>query len=770
MLPAIFILLILISLGAVRLALFEQPAPTDIRNFVGKDRILATLRGEVLTDVFEADKNDWKFGRYSWSGGGSSFYLKTTETQTATGFQPISGTIRVQVEDSLEGIEPGDNVQMYCWLSRFKQPLNPGQFNVADYMHRRGVFVSATVKSTNGIMLMEKAAPTSFPRLQKRLRQITTSALVDESIAREPARGILEALILGQRKNQSSEVFEAFRKTGLAHFICLSGLHFGILTLCVWWISRAMGLSKRWRAVVCLGITILYVTIVPPRAATLRAAVLVWFMCLAILVFRRPRPLNTLSLTAMIMLLIRPMDVFAPDWQLSYGTVTGIILFYNPIHNRILTMTLDRFPDTWDLSMAGRFCLEVAKQILEITTVGLAAWLGGAGILLYHFGTITPLSVLFTVLVSPLVFAILIFGFLKILLSFLLPTLGALLAIITAGLANFLIWLVTLLQHIPFSQLTPGHISLLIIAFFYLCLLWPRLFPSRKRLYRHIAFASLLGAIVLPLAWNKYNKTHSGNLEVTVLSVGHGQAIHISLPDSTNLLFDAGSLTMQDPGRRVILPFLRHRGITELEAIIISHDDIDHLNAVPEVINSIHPNTILANQDLIQRSQTLSSAGFLRQCLEQERMELRPIDLTRWKNGSVQLKLLWPTEEILQNDTFSDNDKSQVVLLKYSEKRILICSDIELPAQIKLFEQFPELKSDVVIMPHHGSTTNLLDDFVQRLNPQAIVISCSRQRMETAFQPPSSIKAFYTPIDGAVSIYISQEGKLTIQGFCEQTQ
>lgn len=763
--PVFFVLLAFFSLGAVRLSLFQQPTSNDVRNFVGEDRILATLRGRVLTEVFEADKNDWKFGRYSWSGGGASFYLTITHAETETGFQSLSGTVRVQVEGELEGIEPGDTVQMYCWLSRFEPPLNPGQFDVADYMHRRGVYVSATVKNAAGVERMEKASPASFPRLQKRLRELTTTALVDDSIAQDPARGILEALILGQRKNQSPEVFEAFRKTGLAHFICLSGLHFGILALFIWWISRIFGLSKRWRAVVCLGVTILYMLIIPPRAATLRAAILVWFMCLATLVFRHPRPLNTLCFAAIGMLLIRPMDVFAPDWQLSYGTVAGILLFYNPIYNRILTVTLDRLPDRWDLSLTGRLCLGGIARVLESTTVGLSAWLGGAGILLYHFGTINPWSAVFTVLASPVVFFILMFGFLKILVGFWLPTLGALLAVVTAGLAQLLVWSVTVLRNVPFSEIVLGHIPGLIIAMIYICFLWPRLFPSRRLLYRRLVFASILGTVLLPFAWNWNKEVRFANLEVTVLSVGHGQAIHIALPDSRHLLFDAGSLTVQDPGRRVILPYLRYRGIRDLEAILISHDDIDHLNAIPEVVAGIHVHAVLSNSAVCRQAQTLSSAGFLRQCLEQEHLEIRPIDHVLWKNDPVQWNFLWPTERIMEDKAVSDNDKSQVVLLEYAGRRILLCSDIERAAQAGLLELYPQLQSDIVIMPHHGSATNLLDDFVPRLNPEAIIVSCSRQRSKTAFHPPASVKSYYTPTDGAVSIQITSDGNLSIHSF-----
>ena len=115
---------------------------------------------------------------------------------------------------------------------------------------------------------------------------------------------------------------------------------------------------------------------------------------------------------------------------------------------------------------------------------------------------------------------------------------------------------------------------------------------------------------------------HRKELRLTCLSVGHGQAIVISLPDGKgNILFDAGSLTMRNPGRSVVTPFLRHRGIDTLDSIIISHDDIDHLNGIPEIITDVKVRKILANNAVLKIAQTLSSAGFLRQILEQQDLE-----------------------------------------------------------------------------------------------------------------------------------------------------
>ena len=97
-------------------------------------------------------------------------------------------------------------------------------------------------------------------------------------------------------------------------------------------------------------------------------------------------------------------------------------------------------------------------------------------------------------------------------------------------------------------------------------------------------------------------------------------------------------------------------------------------------------------------------------------------------------------------------------------KGILVCSDIEKFGQRQLLALYPDLKTDVVIMPHHGSTRNLIDGFAEKLGAENVIISCSRRRYESAFKPNPPVRGFYTPQSGAVKVTITPKGKLKIAG------
>jgi len=758
-------------LGAIRLISFNRPAANDIRNFVGDERILATIRGYVATEPWLEDRDSWKFGRFLWSKPGTSFYLKLREIETKTGWAEVGGTVRVQVAEPAVDISIGDYIQAYCWLDRFGGPLNPGQFDLKNYLARRGVFVGAFVKSRGGIERLGRSDLTTLASIKNRLRAIAAEALFGETSPDDQSNAMLGALLLGQRGHIDPAIFEAFCETGLSHFICLSGLHMGILVGFVWWVCRKAGLTKRLRAAVCIIVIGLYVLIVPPRAPTIRAAIICSFFCLAVLVRRRPNALNTLSLSAIVLLAVRPMDLFNVGWQLSYTSVLGIILLQRRISNWLFERTIDRIdtlgPKENERLFVG-FLKAVPTSAVELFSVGVAAWLGAAGVLLYHFGVITPMAAVWTVLVFGLVFAILAVGFLKMALAALLPTAALVLGIIATGLADLLIVIVKLIASWNISGVQVGKVSIWLIVLYYCFLLFARFGHLHRPVVKKAICAAMTFVILLCPAITKYQSNYRRDLEVTCLAVGHGQAVFVGMPGRENLLFDAGSLNIKNCGQRIVVPFLREKGIGKLNAIFVSHDDIDHMNGMPEIFSASKVGDVYTNEAFLAKIDTSPTAVFLADCLENENQQLKLLDEYVLSSSKAKIMSIWPTLQICRAESISDNDKSQVTLIEFAGKKILLCSDIERFAQERIFQMHADLKADVVVMPHHGSTRNLIDGFVERIGAEVAIISCSRGRYEAAYKPAAGAKAFYTPVDGAVTVKITPDGTITTAGFVKQ--
>ncbi|MBN2457124.1 MAG: DNA internalization-related competence protein ComEC/Rec2 [Sedimentisphaerales bacterium] len=757
-----------ICLGAVRLIDFYKAAPNDICNLVGRERKLATIRGFIITEPYIKRNEQWEFAKFMHSDPTTSFYLKVKEAQTKDSWEKITGTVRVTVAEPLLDIKAGDYIQIYCWLDKFKKATNPGQFDIAKYLARKRVFVAAYVKSPEGIEMIKAGPLSTFAKLQNKLKEVSAEALLGGSNIESKNQGLLQALLLGYRKNIDNKTYTAFRKTGLLHFISLSGMHLGILVGVVWWLCARAGLMKPARAVICIIVVAVFLLIVPPRAPTVRAAIISWVFCLSFFFRRRFNSLNTLSLAAIILLLIRPTQLFEPGWQLSFASVLGILLFCKSVH-LFLYEKITGLPWIQKAPLTKPFYRIVSRPgpyLLRLFSTGLTAWMSGTGILLYHFYTINPLTCIWTVIVFPLVAAILTIGYLKIILSLLTPTVAALSGVLLSGLCDLLIWIVKLIAHLGVSEILIGSVPFALVALYYCFIFFTGLSFFRYFRLRRIICTVTAFTIIVWLGGLKWQRTHRNNLVISVLDIGHGQAILVRMPGEANILFDAGSLNKSDPARRIILPFLDHQGIDEIEAIIISHDDIDHINAIPEVFDGRNVRNIYTTNDLIKHN-SFGATKHLKRFLNNRGAHLLLLSEAPQIVSPAKIKFLWPTEKASRNEQLSDNDRSLVSIINFAGRKILFCSDIEKYAQRQILQLFGDLTADVVVVPHHGSAKTAEAEFLENLESEVMICSCARGQYEKhqVIEQDNNKRLFYTAKDGAITVTIGESGSMDVRTY-----
>jgi competence protein ComEC len=266
----------------------------------------------------------------------------------------------------------------------------------------------------------------------------------------------------------------------------------------------------------------------------------------------------------------------------------------------------------------------------------------------------------------------------------------------------------------------------------------------------------------------RWQRTHRDCLTLTVLNVGHGQAVLAELPGGASILFDAGSLSKNDVGTRVVSPFLRYSGIAKIDAVVISHGDIDHINGLPEIVDVCQTNVAVYASDVFF-DDTRPTVDFLKKYLGQKNVRIPP-DGNIPVSGDATVKVLWPDKDVLENDSISDNDKSIVTMIEYTGRRILIGSDIEKFAQSEILRLYPDLKADVLIAPHHGSAKTLERDFINQLEPDTIICSCGR----TSYQEGRVIRQstgpglYYTGRDGAITVRVNKQGTIEAKTFAKE--
>jgi competence protein ComEC len=292
----------------------------------------------------------------------------------------------------------------------------------------------------------------------------------------------------------------------------------------------------------------------------------------------------------------------------------------------------------------------------------------------------------------------------------------------------------------------------------------------RRPVIKRATCALMLCSIIIYLGALKWQRTHRDNLVLTCLDVGHGQAILAQLPGKTNILFDAGSLYGNDIGTRIISPYLDYIGTRNIDAIIISHNDTDHINGIPEIVENCNVRNVYANNAFFDMKDTWGTAKFLNDCLAEKgikRMESR-IKFS----SSANIENLWPIEQNYKRKDLSDNDRSLVSLIQFAGVKILLCSDIEEFSQRELLKLYPDLKVDVVVIPHHGSTATLDIEFLKHLDADVLICSRGRDRYGKTGGDTYSVK--YAPVesrslctseDGAITVFIETDGMIKTDVF-----
>jgi competence protein ComEC len=739
-------------LGGIRLIAYNKPVSNDIRNIAFEDFTFAHIKARIVSEPVIVREGDWLFWKFSQSLPYTTFYARVTDIKTAEGWKKAAGIIKFYISEDANGLNPGDKFQTFCRLDKFSPPDNPGQFDTARYMNSNGVFLSASVKSANAVTVLGTEKPNSPFDIKAKLRQLAIAALLDNTESDNDMR-LVEALVLGSRTKIDRQLYNDFIKTGLVHLVALSGLNVGILAGCFWWLSKKAGLLHRGRAIACIIATIVFLLVVPATSSTLRAGIMFTIFCLGQLSNRRSSGLNSLAAAAIFLLLIRPMDFLDAGFQLSFAAVLGIVLFYEPIRNFLILPAepLRKTPFYSSLRMP-----------LDMLAIGFAAWLAIIPIIAWHFYQFQVLTAIWTVPATLPVSIILILGTFKILLNPLLPTLAGGLAIIIDFSAKVLSYLVTIFAKVPLSRIIIGKLPFYIVLIFYLMLfLWK--FFQFKRPAKNLIYTAVI--VFLPIFAVFINKPEkSDNLQLTALSVGHGQAIYVGTPDNGNFIIDAGSMSRNDIGSRIVNPFLDYTAIDKIDSVFISHDDIDHYNGLPEILNKHNCKNVYTTPQFIQNAATSATDAMLSEFIRSKNIHLG-VAPEKISLNKVIITRLWPKETSTET-LLSDNESSLVLLFEYAGRKILLCSDITADVQKQLMNMYSDLDVDVIITPHHGSGRTTYPAFLNYFKPEFLVTSCSEARFSSISpEITGHIQSYFTCKDGAVTVFISPAGQIKTKTF-----
>jgi len=217
-------------------------------------------------------------------------------------------------------------------------------------------------------------------------------------------------------------------------------------------------------------------------------------------------------------------------------------------------------------------------------------------------------------------------------------------------------------------------------------------------------------------------RSQAGRLETTVFSVGHGCATLIQLPSGQNLLYDAGQLSSPEYGARSVAASLWSRGITHLDAVVISHADADHYNMLPDLLERFSVGVIYVSPVMFESENQAMLA--LQEAIRKAEVPVQEIfagDRLQGGEDCLVEAIHPPRRGVLLGD---NNANSIALAVEFQGRRILIPGDLESPGLDDVLAEEP-WDCDVLLAPHHGSRSSDPPGLAAWCSPEWVIISGS---------------------------------------------
>ncbi len=592
---------------------------------------------------------------------------------------------------------------------RLERERNPGTPDRSERLRTQGV---VAVFRASEMRCEQWIAP--FPQraaaFKKSFREGIVAGLDPEC---EEAK-VIRAVVIGERAQDSLELVRSFRESGTLHVFTVSGLHVAMLGSIIWFVLKWTGVRRRWAVPLIIVAMFGYVWLTGNGQAAVRAAWMGAVFLGAFALRRRSDLLNSLGVVLLVALVWDNRVIRMPGVQLSYGVVASIGLL-TVFTRRCFTWiaAVDDFLPVSEMGWWQRKWLGVRRKLADALAVSTAASIGSTPLGMFHFGLFTPVSVLATVALVPLVYLLLM-----------------------AAIFSSAVY--------PFWK--TGSVILNRANF---CLAWA---CSETAEF----FADMPGAST---------STRVPERDVLVIyDLQYGAGASCFVPAGGNaVMIDTGG--KRDLESEVGFS-MRQLGM-EPDSVIFTHADAGHM-AGPELVGTMFPLRQVAMGghgspgSVAVKWETFSKKGM-------ETMQPHKGDRLDFGGGVWGEVLLSPHDEILGPVA---DDRALVFMMHWQGWKILWLGDAGRFSEVAMINSGAELKADVIVAGFHESDTSLTDEFITAVNPQAIVLPSppgsdmdGYRVIRTKGWRKKHITVIEQAAAGGLTVTVGADGSLLIEGF-----
>ena len=609
---------------------------------------------------------------------------------------------------------------------------NPGDFDYLKYLQRRDIYTILNINEKEIVYLGRKLGNPLSSVAEFLRGQITTLTHPLNS----EQKGIFNAIILGDKSGLTPENRAIFQGLGIMHIFAVSGLHVGFVMFLLAAITSLMKLPNALRNIIIFSCLALYAALTGFASPVLRAIIMLGIYWWGKEKWSTANTANALFVAAFVLLLFNPLLIFDASFQFTFSA-TAFIIFLTPIIKKIKYLGNDAI------------------------AVPTAAWMGTIPLTAYYFNIFTPLGIILALPAGLMAGVTVIIGFIAFGLSFFSEVIAQLLMTAVGGVIFYSEKLMLLFHKLPLigeglAIATPSLFSIFLYYFLAvsICVIYYyrynphlRIFIMKK--YKPIIVVTLI-LIIFALSLQAFLPSY---LEVVFLDVGQGDCVFIKTPAGQVIIIDGGGVSgTNNYGDMVLIPFLKHIGIKEVDLLINTHPHLDHIAGLYPVLEKYPVGIVLIPSGFEEDYQNFKRI-----------MEEKNINYIYSEKGQVielgediRLNILHPPADYPVS--FGANNHSIVAELTYNDLSMLFTGDIEAEAINEMLAYTPS--SQVLKFPHHGSSGSLNPLFLEVVNPQIAVIQVGRKNPfghpgqdVLEYFADEGIPVYRNDLHGAISIY-----------------
>ena len=635
----------------------------------------------------------------------------------------VDEKVYVTIYNHTPGLSPGQRIRFPARLRLFTNFNNPGKYNYTQAMALRGFTCSASISDGRRIVMMGEGGLGFFPgrleAIRGPIRKLFQRALSSKECA------IFRALILGEKQEIDHELREPFHRAGLGHLLAVSGLHIGLVawisfSVFKWLLTLSYGITLKTNIrntaalITCLPV-IAYTCLAGFQVSSQRAMIMTLVYLVSMIIGREKEIWSTLSLACLAVLALNPNELFSLSFQLSFLAVVGILLLVPVLFQLIPGLAESRQKKSLVSSLYLYF------WGLIFATISATIFL--LPLTVAYFNSISLVSIPANLTTVPIV------GL------WILPLglIGSFFAHVSTPLAEFFLqasaWGVKLMMniiqfwgHFSWATLWVFKPSLFEIILSYILFL-SVFFRKQWRPARYV-FLLILFLFTLDCSFWLYSTRFSNKLRVTFFDVGDGNSALVQFPGKERMLIDGGGFSNSsfDMGRMVVGPALFSKKIMRVDYVVLSHPQSDHMGGLRFISSNFHPREFWYNGDSVQTPSFIDLMSIIK---SKEIDIILPKDLENGREISgVKVTLLHPSKK---TESTTLNNNSMVLRLSHKGWSFLFPGDLENKGERALTSKAKGLlKSDILLVPHHGSKESSSEGFLREIGPDIAIISAGK--------------------------------------------